>query len=147
MGFIESNVVANNKSLFIPNADLYIFGVLCSCVHMAWMRVVAGRLESRYSYGATTVYNTFPWCEPTEKQKVAIEKSAQTILDARAKYADCTLAQLYGERAYLFGELTKAHRANDRAVMAAYGFNEKMSEADIVAALFKLYEELTAKAK
>ena len=89
------------------------------------------------------VYNTFPWCNPTEEQKEAIEKTAQAILDARAKYADCTLAQLYGESAFLFPELVKAHQANDAAVLKAYGFKTDMSEADIVAELFKRYEELT----
>ena len=147
IGFISENVIANNKSLVVPNGGLYIFGILTSSVHMAWMRTVAGRLESRYSYGATTVYNTFPWCNPNDEQKLKIEQTAQTILDARAKFPDCTLAQLYGENSYLFPELVKAHQANDRAVTEAYGFAETrghdpLSEAEIVARLFAMYEEL-----
>ena len=82
----------------------------------------------------------------TQEQAAKIEQTAQAILEARAKYPDSSLADLYDET-LMPADLRKAHRANDRAVMAAYGFNEKMSEADIVAALFKLYEELTAKAK
>jgi hypothetical protein len=107
------------------------------------MRVVCGRLEMRYRYSVNIVYNNFPWCTPTEEQKTKIEATAQAILDARAKYADCTLAQLYGENSYLFPELVKAHEANDKAVMAAYGFKPSMTESEIVAELFKLYEKLT----
>ena len=103
---------------------------------------VCGRLKSDYRYSNTIVYNNFPWCNATEEQKSKIEKAAQAILDARAKYPDCTLAQLYGENAYLFGDLVKAHEANDKAVMSAYGFKADMSEAEIVAKLFKMYEKL-----
>ena len=105
---------------------------------------VCGRLKSDYRYSNTIVYNNFPWCNATEEQKAKIEKTAQTILDARATNADCTLAQLYGENAYLFGDLVKAHEANDKAVMSAYGFDSKMTEAEIVAELFKMYEKLCA---
>ena len=145
--FISSDVIPNNKSLYVPNANLYIFGILNFNVHMAWIKTVAGRLESRYSYGATTVYNTFPWCLPTAEQKAKIEKTAQAILDAREKYSDCTLAQLYGDKAYLFTELVKAHRENDAAVMKAYGFDKTrehapLSKKEIVAQLFKMYEKL-----
>ncbi|MBR4373309.1 MAG: methylase, partial [Treponema sp.] len=104
-------------------------------------------LKSDFSYGATTVYHTFPWCNPTDEQKAKIDKTAQAILDARAKNAHCTLAQLYGENAYLFGGLVKAHKANDAAVMAAYGFKKDMTEAEIVGELFKLYEKLTSEGK
>ena len=126
----------------MPDATLYHFGVLTSSVHMIWMRTVGGRLESRYRYSKDIVYNNFPWCEPTKIQKVRIEKTAQAILDARAKYADCTLAQLYGENAYLFPELVEAHKENDRALMDAYGFNDEMSESEIVAELFTMYEAI-----
>ena len=145
IGFISKEVVPNNKALFIPNATLYIFGILNSNVHMNWMRVVAGRLKSDFSYGTTTVYNTFPWPSPNEEQKNKIEQSAQAILDAREKYVDCTLANLYGEKDYLFPELVKAHRENDKAVMAAYGFDPKMDESEIVARLFEMYEAMVGK--
>ncbi len=143
IGYLDKNVVASNAASFVPNATLYHFGVLTSNVHNTWMRVVCGRLEMRYRYSVNIVYNNFPWCTPTEEQKTKIEATAQAILDARAKYADCTLAQLYGENSYLFPELVKAHEANDKAVMAAYGFKPSMTESEIVAELFKLYEKLT----
>jgi hypothetical protein len=106
------------------------------------MRAVAGRLKSDYSYSNTIVYNNFPWCNPTEEQKLKIEETAQAILDARAKYPDSSLADLYNET-LMPPELRKAHQANDRAVMAAYGFSTKMTETECVAELFKLYEKLT----
>ncbi len=145
IGFISDEVVPNNKSLFVPNAGLFIFGILNSVVHMSWMHIVAGRLKSDFSYGTTTVYNTFPWCNPNDSQKTAIEHTAQAILDAREKYADCTLAQLYGDKAYLFPELVKAHRANDEAVLAAYGWPKDLQESEIVERLFGLYETMVNK--
>ena len=128
----------------LSDANLYIFGVMISIVHMAWMRIVSGRLKSDYSY-SPAVYNNFPWPAPSEAQKAKIEKTAQAILDARNLYPDCSLADLYDEFAMPV-ELRRAHQENDKAVMEAYGFNWKnMTEADIVAALFKLYLELTQK--
>ncbi|MCR4953124.1 MAG: methylase [Treponema sp.] len=124
------------------DAELYEFGVLTSNVHMAWMRAVAGRLKSDYRYSKDIVYNNFPWCNPTEEQKAKIEETAQAILDARAKYPDSSLADLYDET-LMPPELRKAHQANDRAVMAAYGFSTKMTESECVAELFKMYEKLT----
>ena len=121
-----------------------MFGVMISNVHMAWMRVVAGRLEMRYSY-SPAVYNNFPWPVPTDAQKAKIEQTAQAILDARALYPDASLADLYDELT-MPPELRKAHQQNDRAVMAAYGFPVKdFTESDCVAALMKMYQELTAK--
>ncbi len=115
---------------------------MTSNVHMAWMRAVCGRLEMRYSYSNTIVYNNFPWPTPTDAQKSRIEQTAQAILDARAKYPDSSLADLYDPNLMPY-DLLQAHRENDRAVMAAYGFSTKMSESDCVAALFNLYSELT----
>lgn len=143
MGFMDGDTIASNLVFVITDATLYHFGILTSNVHNAWMRMVAGRLEMRYRYSKDIVYNNFPWPEVTEEQKVLIEKTAQTILNARAKYAECTLAQLYGDKAYMFPELVEAHRENDKAVMAAYGFGMKMTESECVAELFKLYEKLT----
>lgn len=145
IGYLDKNVVASNAASFVPNATLYHFGVLTSNVHNAWMRIVCGRLEMRYRYSVNIVYNNFPWCTPTVEQKTKIEATAQAILDARTNYPDCTLAQLYGDKSYLFSDLIKAHEANDKAVMDAYGFKHTMTEADIVAELFKMYEKLTKK--
>ena len=141
-GFMNSDVICGDANNMIPDATLYHFGVLTSSVHMAWMRAVAGRLKSDYRYSNDIVYNNFPWCEPTEAQKVAIEQTAQGILDARALYPDCSLADLYDETT-MPPELRKAHQANDRAVMKAYGYAPTLTEPEIVADLMKRYQTLT----
>ena len=126
----------------MPNASLFHFGILESNVHMAWMRVVCGRLKSDYDYSIKIVYNNFPWPTPTPTQKAKIEKTAQAILDARAKYPDSSLADLYDELT-MPPELRKAHQENDKAVMEAYGFDWRhMTESDCVAELMKLYQKL-----
>ena len=143
IGYVNKEVIPNNAVQFVPEASLYHFGVLTSNVHMAWMRVVCGRLEMRYRYSANIVYNNFPWCNPTEAQKAKIEQTAQAILDARAKYPESSLADLYDELT-MPAELRKAHQDNDRAVMQAYGFDVKtMTESQCVAELFKMYKEMT----
>lgn len=142
IGYMSTDIIASNKLYIIPEATKYMFGILISNVHMAWMRVFAGRLKSDYSY-SPAVYNNFPWPTPTPEQKAAIEKTAQAILDARELYPDSSLADLYDE-VLMPKELREAHRANDRAVMRAYGFPIKMTEADCVAALMQMYEHLTA---
>lgn len=152
LGFLDDSTISTNLNLIIPDATLYHFGILTSNVHMAWMRAVAGRLKSDYRYSKDIVYNNFPWPNSTEEQKKKIEQTAQSILDARAKYPDSSLADLYDET-LMPPELRKAHQANDRAVMAAYagsfavnnGFSTKMTESECVAELFKLYEKLTEK--
>ena len=141
--YLKADIIAGDKLFQMPDASLYHFGVLTSNVHMAWMRAVCGRLEMRYSYSNTIVYNNFPWPTPTDEQKAKIEETAQQILDARALYPDSSLADLYDELTMPV-ELRRAHQQNDRAVMQAYGFNVKnMTESQCVAELFKLYQELT----
>ncbi len=144
IGFMSADVICSNKLQIIPNATLYEFGILTSKIHNAWLRTVCGRLKSDYDYSGKIVYNNFPWCNPTDSQKAKIEQTAQAILDARAKYPDSSLADLYDEST-MPPELRKAHKENDKAVMAAYGFDQKMSETEIVAELFKMYEKLTKK--
>ncbi len=145
MGFMDEKTIASNLVLIVPNAGLYHFGVMESNVHMAWVRAVGGRLKSDYRYSNKMIYNNFPWPNPTPEQKARIEQTAQGILDARALYPDASLADLYDELT-MPPELRKAHQANDRAVMAAYGFPVKgFTESDCVAALMKMYQELTAK--
>ena len=143
MGYIDDKTIANNKVSIIPNGTLYQFGVLCSNVHNAWMRVITMRMKSDYSYSLSIVYNNFPWCSPTPEQKAKIEQTAQAILDARALYPESSLADLYDELT-MPPELRKAHQNNDRAVMAAYGFSTKMTESECVAELMKIYQKLTA---
>ena len=142
MCFMPEGNVYTNALFYIDNANLYQFGVLESSVHMSWMRAVCGRLESRYRYSNDIVYNNFPWPEVSEEQREQISATAQAILDARALYPDSSLADLYDELT-MPPELRKAHQQNDRAVMAAYGFAPSMSESEIVARLFALYEALT----
>ena len=144
MGFMSPNVLASDLVFVIPDATLYHFGILESNVHMAWMRAVCGRLETRYRYSKDVVYNNFPWPTPTEEQKAKIEQTAQAILDARALYPDSSLADLYDELTMPV-DLRKAHQENDRAVMQAYGFPVKstFTESQCVAELFKLYKEKT----
>lgn len=174
IGYMPKDVISTDANMVLPNATLYHFGVLTSNVHNAWMRAVAGRLEMRYRYSNTIVYNNFPWPQqfkidnsklkmengkwtlsgedlPADKKELSIVHSqlsiintAQAILDARAKYPDSSLADLYDETV-MPPELRKAHQANDRAVMAAYGFSTKMTESECVAELFKMYEKLTEK--
>ena len=140
MGFIDAGIVPSNKALFISNCDVYIFGVLTSSIHMAWMRTVAGRMGMSYSYGTQVVYNTFPFLKPTPAQKKRIEEAAEKILDVRKKYPDATLADLYDELA-MPKDLRDAHRENDRAVAAVYGWEKILNdEGAIVTELFKLYD-------
>ena len=133
--------------MVLPSATLYHFGVLTSSVHMAWMRAVAGRLKSDYRYSANIVYNNFPWPDnpvnPVNPVKDKISQTAQSILDARAKYPDASLADLY-DPLTMPPDLRAAHEANDRAVLAAYGLKPDTPESEIVAHLFKLYAEKTA---
>jgi len=141
MGFMTPDVLCSNAVRLIPNATLYHFGILTSNVHMAWMRAVCGRLKSDYRYSKDVVYNNFPWPSPSESQWLKIEKTAQAILDIRKNYPDCSLADLYNE-VTMPTDLRKAHHDNDRAVMAAYGFNAKITETECVARLMEMYNKL-----
>lgn len=141
MEFMSPDTVVGDKIYIIENATLYEFGVMTSNVHMAWMRAVCGRLEMRYSYSNTIVYNNFPWPDPTDDQRQKIEQTAQGILDARALYPDASLADLY-DPLTMPPELRKAHQRNDAAVMSAYGMPIKETdEAACVAWLMRLYQE------
>ncbi|MBQ0051565.1 MAG: class I SAM-dependent DNA methyltransferase [Treponema sp.] len=172
IAFVNPEIIINGSALIIPNAELYSFGILMSNVHNAWMRVVAGRLETRYQYSGSIVYNNFPFPSqlkiengklkmqngkwtlpledlPTDKTELSIINSqlkitntAQAILDARAKYPDSSLGEMYSN-ILLYPELNKAHKENDKAVMEAYGFRVGMSESECVTELFRLYEKLT----
>ena len=142
MEVLNKEIIPGDKLFMLPSISSYNFGILTSNVHMAWMRAVCGRLEMRYSYSNTIVYNNFPWPTPTAEQQSKIEQTAQAILDVRANYPDSSLADLYDPNVMPY-DLLQAHRNNDRALMAAYGFSAKMTESECVAALFNLYSELT----
>ena len=145
LDYLTQDIIPGDALFMVPDASLYDFGILMSNIHMAWMRAVCGRLKSDYRYSKDVVYNNFPWPSPTEAQKAKIEQTAQVILDARALYPDCSLADLYDDLT-MPPELRKAHQANDRAVMDAYGFTKgtaaRTSESACVAELMKRYQQL-----
>ena len=140
--YLPQEIIPGNKIYFMQDASLYHFGIVVSIVHMAWNRLICGRLKSDYNYSNTIVYNNFPWPRSNDAQKSKVEQTAQAILDARALYPDSSLADLY-DSLTMPAELRKAHRANDAAVLEAYGFPKDATESDIVARLFKMYQELT----
>lgn len=150
MGLMSPDMLCSDLVFIVPNATAYHLGVLTSNVHMAWVRAVCGRLKSDYRYSKDIVYNNFPWPAPTEQQKAKIEQTAQAILDARALYPDSSLADLYDDLT-MPPELRKAHQANDRAVMDAYGFIKgtaaRTSESACVAELMKLYQQKVSAAQ
>ena len=141
MDYLNGEIIPGDKLFTMPDASLYEFGILMSNVHMAWTRAVCGRLKSDYSYSNTIVYNNFPWPSPTEEQQRKIENTAQAILDARALYPNSNLAALY-DPLTMPTELRRAHTLNDKAVMAAYGFSTKMTEATCVTELLNLYQRM-----
>lgn len=138
MGFMEPSVICSNRLKLVTNTSIYDFGILESIVHMAWMRVVTGRLEMRYSYSIGIVYNNFVWVKPSDKQKEKIGKTAQSILDARNLYPDSSLADLY-DPLTMPVELRKAHNENDKAVLELYGLARDASEEQMVQRMFELY--------
>ena len=153
MGFLDSDTIPTDSVIIIPDATIYYLGILTSNIHMAWVRAFCGRLKSDYRYSKDIVYNNFPWCSPTEAQRAKIEKTAQEILDARALYPECSLADLYDELT-MPPELRCAHQENDKAVMEAYGFYEKnpstnkrrwLTESETIAKLMEMYKEMTSR--
>ncbi|MBQ3469296.1 MAG: class I SAM-dependent DNA methyltransferase [Bacilli bacterium] len=148
LGFIKEKCIYTNATNYVDNATLFDFGLFISNVHMAWMRVVAGRLKSDYRYSKDLVYNTFPIPQMTQEQKESIEKTAKLILDIRTQHKDSSLADLYDELT-MPSDLRKAHQLNDKAVMEAYGFPVKTSftESDCVAKLMQMYQDRLSKDK
>ena len=160
MGFIGPETLCSDLVFLIPNASLYHYGVLQSHMHMAWMRTVCGRLESRYRYSGGMVYNNFIWPQPSGVQREVIEHRAKAVLDVREAHPDRTLAEMYDGISPMpenpsksdlkkydqleYDDLKAAHTALDAAVEAAYGVNFNGDEEKIVAHLFKLYAEATA---
>ena len=143
IGYCTPDIIANGSTLVIPDATLYVFGVMSSIMHNAWMRYTAGRMKSDYQYSSSIVYNNFPWPQPTTVQAEAIEKAAQGVLDARAQFPDSTLADLYDPNS-MPEALTKAHRTLDRAVDVAYRKAPFDTERIRLEYLFGLYQQLTA---
>ena len=143
MDYLSHDIIPGDNLFMMQGASLYSFGILTSNVHNAWMRAVCGRMKSDYRYSNTVVYNNFPWPTATSEQQEKVEQAAQNILNARALYPECSLAELYDE-VTMPPELRKAHQANDKAVMQAYGFWGKLnSESACVAELMRMYQGLT----
>jgi hypothetical protein len=142
IAWMDKNTIAGDTCTILPGATLYHFGVLTSSMHMAWMRAVCGRLELRYRYSNTIVYNNFPWASPGANQKAAIEKAAQEVLDVRAKHPGLSLADLYDTTA-IMPALLKAHQKLDRAVEKAYRREAFQDDSERAAYLFELYHKLT----
>ena len=132
IGFMNPNELASDAVHVVPDASIYHFGILTSSIHMTWLRTVAGRLESRYRYSKDVVYNNFVWIEPTDKQKQAIETSAQAILDIRASLPDSSFAELYDEVTMPY-DLRQAHRKNDLAVARTYGLENILDDEFAIA--------------
>ena len=144
MGFLQPEYVVSGSALTVESASLYDFGNITSRMHMAWMRVVGGRMKSDYQYSVTVVYNNFPWPEnPTPKQRAAVEAAAQGVLDARAEFPNATLADLYDPLS-LPPSLVRAHAALDKAVDLCYRSQPFENDSQRVEHLFALYERLTA---
>lgn len=146
MGYMSPEYIASDAVQTIEGASLETFGVLMSRIHNLWLDTVGGKLKSDYRYSKDIVYNTFPWPSPSDAQRSKIEATAQAILDARALYPDSSLADLYDDLT-MPAELRRAHRANDAAVLEAYGFPKDASESEIVERLFRLYADLAGKAE
>jgi hypothetical protein len=144
IGLFNKNNIGADSCLIIPNGTLFHFGVLTSLMHMAWVKTTCGRLKSDYRYSKDIVYNNYPWPEsPTDKQKEAIEKAAQKVLDARKEFPNSSLADLY-DPLTMPPILVKAHNELDKAVDLAYRPQAFTSDANRMEFLFELYEKYTA---
>lgn len=143
IGWLEPPIIPSNLVRVMLGADLWHFGILTSHMHMAWLRVIGGRLESRYRYSVGIVYNTFPWPEASEVQKNKIKLRANDVLKARAQFPGATLADLY-DSDLMKPELRQAHRALDAAVDKLYRSARFSGDRDRVEHLFGRYERLVA---
>lgn len=143
IGWLKPPAIPSNLVRVLDNASLYEFGVLTSSMHMAWLRHIGGRLESRYRYSIGLVYNTFPWPDPTQSQRLTIESLAQGVLDAREmpKNATSNLADLY-DPDRMPAELYRAHKALDAAVDRLYSPKGFADDRARVEHLFRRYEAL-----
>ena len=138
--------LCSNKLKLFDGANLIHFSILSSCVHMTWVKTVAGRLKMDFNYSTDLVYNTFPWPQNlSPEQEQALSATAQEILDARAAYPNATLAQLYNPET-MPAALKQAHEINDRLVMQAYGFEPNWSSEQVLEALLMRYQHLCAPA-
>lgn len=143
IAYLDKNVRASNSLQIIPNANLYEFGILCSSVHMNWVKTIGGRLKGDYRF-TSIAYNTFPWPKVSSEQIELVEKAAQGILNARSNHPECSLADLYQKGRIADADLLKAHKENDEVVMKLFGFDSKMTEEQIANELLKRYKKMMA---
>jgi hypothetical protein len=142
--YLNPNIIISDRATALPNASLYVFGIITSIMHMNWMKYTCGRLESRYNYSNSIVYNNYPWPEnPSDKQTKAIETAAKKVLDARLEFPNSSLADLY-DPLTMPPALVKAHNELDKAVDLAYRSQPLAMEANRMVFLFELYEKYTA---
>lgn len=145
IGFLDNNSIIADSALAVYNATPWLFGILHSKMHMVWVDAVGGKLETRYRYSAKLCYNTFPFPDITEKQKLTINEYVFAILDERAKYPEKTIAWLYNPDT-MPKDLKQAHQNLDRAIEEIYRMgNPFTSDAERLEHLFKLYDEMTKK--
>ncbi|MFN4881059.1 MAG: class I SAM-dependent DNA methyltransferase [Bacteroidota bacterium] len=144
IGILEPTTITSGSALIIPNANLFMFGIMTSAMHMAWMKATCGRMKSDFQYSASIVYNNFPFPDnPNDKQVKAIETAAQNVLDTRLQFPNSSLADLY-DPLTMPPTLVKAHNELDKAVDLAYRPQAFTSEANRMVFLFELYEKYTA---
>ena len=144
MGFFDKNSIVSDTCMSIPNGSIFHFGILTSEMHMAWVRSVCGRLESRFRYSKDIVYNNFPWPQDLPKQKIqGVEKLAEQILKVRMRYPDSSLADLY-DPLTMPTDLVRAHQDLDKFIDSCYRPLPFSSEAKRMEFLFELYEKYTA---
>jgi hypothetical protein len=147
IGYINSNVIANDQVLTIENAQLYHFALLTSKMHMTWVKYTCGRLKSDYRYSKDVVYNNYPWPGCGDKKEIdtaRVEEASQAVLDARNEFQDSSLADLYDPNT-MPPVLVKAHQSLDKAVDNLYGYKDVGSEADRIAFLFEMYGQIVKK--
>lgn len=146
VGIVGSDTILSNRVVAVYDAKQYIFSLLTSAMHMAWLGAVCGRLETRYSYSVEICYTTFPINALTEAEKDTLNKSARRILLARAAHPEKTLADMYDPNK-MPADLREAHEENDHLVDSLYKKGGFTNDEDRLAALFDLYEQMTAKEK
>jgi hypothetical protein len=145
-GVLDPKVIIPNSAQAIYDSDLYVFALLESKMHMAWIRTVCGKLKTDYRYSSTLGYNTFPINPLTQVEKADLSKSARRILLARAAHPDKTLANMY-DPDKMPENLREAHNENDHLVDSLYKKDGLRSDEERLASLFDLYEKMTKKEK
>ena len=146
IGFLDKDAVISDKAFAIYNPPTYIFSIVSSRMHMTWVRTVAGRLKTDYSYSSDLCYNTFPFPEINDEQKTILTDCAFKILDEREKHSEKNLAVLYDPDKMPSG-LKNAHRELDLIVESCYRKKPFKSDDECLEYLFKLYEQLIEKDK